>query len=247
MDQIKTARTAGVLYLAVTFLSLFTVFFAQSSLIVTGDAEATVANIMANKTLFSIGFLSDLLVQIIHIFLTIALYKLLKPVNKNQASLMAILALIPVPIAMLNVLNQIIPLILLSGAEYLAVFTAEQINALVLLFLNISRYGMFIAQIFWGLWLYPLGYLVYKSGYIPKIIGAMLIIGGFGYLIDFMIVFLLPSFDVTISMLTFWGEVILPLWLLLRGVKIQSSDDRSIDHRVSSESFSLNRRFKQLG
>ena len=229
MNPNKTARIAGALYLAVTFLSLFTVFFAQGSLIVPGDAAATAANIMANKRLFSIGFLSDLLVQIIHIFLTIALYKLLKPVNGNQASLMAILALIPVPIAMLNVLNQIIPMILLSGAEYLAVFTADQINALVLLFLNISSYGMFIAQIFWGLWLIPLGYLVYKSGFIPKLIGALLIIGGLGYIIDFMIVFLLPNHDVTIIILTFWGEVILPIWLLLKGVKMQTSDVHTLD------------------
>jgi hypothetical protein len=217
------SRFAGISYLIVTVLSLFGVFFVQDSIIVSGDATTTANNIMANRMLFSLGFISDLIVQVIHVFLALALYKLLKPVNKNQAGLMVILALVPVPIAMLNVLNQIVATILLSGAEYLTVFPADQLNALVLLFLNISSHGTFIAQIFWGLWLFPLGYLVYKSGYIPRIIGVLLIIGCFGYLVDFFLVFLFPNYDMTISLFTFWGEIIFPLWLLIRGGKIPQS------------------------
>ena len=214
------SRVAGISYLLVTVLSLFGVFLVQDSIIVPGDATTTANNIITNRMLFSLGFLSDLIAQVLHVFLALALYKLLKPVNKKHATLMAVLALVPVPIAMLNVLNQIVSLILLSGAEYLTVFTADQLHALVMLFLNISNHGILIAQIFWGLWLFPLGYLVYRSGYIPRIIGVLLMIGCFGYLIDFIIFFLLPNIDMTISLFTFWGEIIFPLWLLIRGGKI---------------------------
>ena len=142
---------------------------------------------------------------------------------------MVVLFLVSVPIAMLNMLNQFAALLLLSGADHLTVFTAAQLQALVPLFLDLHEQGVFIAQIFWGLWLFPLGYLVFKSGYIPRILGVLLIIAGIGYLIDSVTFFLFPNFDVTISLFTIWGELLFALWLLFRGVDVEQWEKRALD------------------
>jgi hypothetical protein len=159
MNPNKTARIAGFLYLLHAVFAFFSMMYVPSILIVPGDAATTANNIMASESLFRIGSVSDLIAQIIFILLVLVLYKLLKPVNKNHALLMVIFALVGVPIAMLNLLNQFAALLLLSGADYLTVFTADQLQALVMLFLDLQKHGVFIAQIFWGLWLFPLGYL----------------------------------------------------------------------------------------
>ncbi len=229
MNPNKTARIAGFLYLILLPLGIFGIMYVPSILLVPGDAAATANNIMASESLFRFGIVSALIVQVIHIFLVLFLYKLLKPVNKNQALLMVIFVLVSVPIAMLNLLNQFAALLLLSGADYLAVFTADHLQALVSLFLDLRLYGLVIAWIFWGLWLFPMGYLVFKSGYIPRILGVLLIIGGFGYLIDCATFVLLPNFDVRIGMTTGYGEIILGLWLLVKGVNVEQWEKRALD------------------
>jgi len=219
----KTARIAGILYLLVAVLGIFNMMYGPSSLIVLGDAATTVNNIMASESLFRLGIVNDLAAQTVGILLVLFLYKLLKPVSKTQASLMVIFALVGIPIVMLNLLNQFAALLLLSGADYLTVFAADQLQALVMLFLNLDEHGFMIAHIFWGLWLFPMGYLVFKSGYIPRILGVLLIIGGFGYLIDFVTFFFFPSFG-PIKMFTFIGELLLPLWLLIKGVNVNGKN-----------------------
>ena len=216
MNPNKTARIAGILYLSLLPLGIFGILYVPSTLIVSGDVAATVSNIMANESLFSLSIVSALMVQIVNIFLVLFLYKLLKPVNKNHAVLMVIFSLLGVPIAMLNELNQFGVLLLLSGADY-----ADQLQAMVPLFLDLHDHGIIIAQIFWGFWLFPMGYLVFKSGYIPRILGVLLIIGGFGYLLDSFTLILFPNFDVTFSEFTFIGELLLPLWLLIKGVNVE--------------------------
>jgi len=141
---------------------------------------------------------------------------------------MVIFILLGVPIAMLNELNHFVVL-LLSGADYLTVFTADQLQALVPLLLDLHEHGIMIAHIFWGLWLLPMGYLIFKSGYIPRILGVLLIIGGFGYLIDFVTFLLFPDFDVTIAEFTFIGELLLPLWLLIKGVDVEQWEKRALE------------------
>jgi hypothetical protein len=225
----KTARIAGLLYLSIAILAPLGDMLVRQSLIVPGDAAATARNIAASEGLFRLGFVSDLVVQTIHVFLVAVLFTLLKPVNKNQALLMVFLGLLGVPIAMLSGLNLTAALLLSSRADYLTAFAPGQLQALVPLFLDLHEQGVFIAQIFWGLWLFPLGYLVFKSGYIPRLLGVLLIIGGFGYLIDCLIVFLIPSLDVTVSLFTFWGEVLLPLWLLIKGVKVEQWERRALE------------------
>ena len=222
------ARVYGLLYL-VHFGSFFNLGFVRQSLIVPGDAAATVNNIMASESLFRLGIVSDLIAQTVFIFLVLILYKLLKPVNKNLALLMVILALVGIPIAMLNLLSHSAALLLLSGASYLTVFTADQLQALVMLFLELQTHGVSIANIFWGLWLLPLGYLVFKSGFLPRILGILLIIAGFGYLIDFFTFFLFPNFDTTISLFTWWGELLFALWLLIKGVNVEKWEKRALE------------------
>jgi hypothetical protein len=217
----KTARIAGLLYLLVAVIGGFSIIFVSSTLIVPGDAATTAKNIMASEGLFRLGFVGGLITQTVQILLVLVLYKLLKAVNKNHAWLMVIFSLVGIPIAMLNLLNNFAALQLLTGADYLTVFTTAQLQTLGLFFLNLQSYGVNIATIFWGLWLLPLGYLVFKSGYIPRVLGILLIIGGFGYLTDFVTFFLFPNFDVTISQFTFVGELLLPLWLLIKGVNVE--------------------------
>jgi len=226
MSSIKnTARVAGILYLLLAVFGAFGILYIPS-LIVPGDAAATVDNIRASESLFRLAFVSGLIGQTVFILLVLVLYKLLKPVNNDHALLMVIFALVSVPITMLNQVNQMAAL-LLSGADYLTVFTADQLHAQVMFFLDLSEHGVAIAQIFWGLWLLPFGYLVFKSGYLPRILGVFLMIGCFGYLIDFSTFFLFPNFEATISQFTGIGELFFPLWLLIKGVNVEQWEKHS--------------------
>ena len=214
----KTARVAGYLYLMLFPLGIFGIIYIPSSLIVLGDAATTASNIMANELLYRLSIVTALTLQIVYIFLALALYKLLNPVDKNNAVLMVILVLVAAPIAMLNELNHVAVLLVLSGSDLLTTFSLDQVQASVPLFLNLHEHGVFIAQIFWGLWLFPMGYLIFKSNFLPLALGILMIIGGFGYLVDSFVYFIFPDFDVTVSEFTFLGELLLPLWLMFKGV-----------------------------
>jgi hypothetical protein len=220
----KTSRIAGFLYLLVVPLGLFSLNV-SSRLIVPGDAAKTANNILASESLFRLSIVSGLLAAIVMILVVLFLYKLLKPVNSNMASLMVIFLLLAVPIAMLNEINEFAVLLLLSGADYLKVFTTEQLQSLALLFLRLASCGGDIAYIFWGLWLIPLGYLVFKSSFLPRILGVLLIISGFGYLINSFAIFL--GSIINISLFTAWGEVLFLLWLLIKGVNAEKWEKRA--------------------
>jgi hypothetical protein len=222
----RTARFAGALYLALAPFSIFGIIYVPSVLIVPGDAAATAGNIMASEGLFRSGIVSHLIGQTIFVFLVLALYQLLKPVNQRHAVLMVVLALLGVPIAFLNELNHFAVLLLLSGPEYLAAFTTDQLHAQAMLFLDLRSFGISVAQIFWGLWLFPLGYLVYRSGFLPRVLGVLVMIGGVGYLFDVVAFLRFPDSTVSISQFTFVGEVVLPLWLLFKGVDVAQWEKR---------------------
>jgi hypothetical protein len=214
----KTARIAGFLYLVVAICSGFAAFV-RSSLIVVGDAAATAHKIAASESLFRFGIVSDLVGQIFHILLVLALYELFKTVHKNQALLMAAFGLVPVPVAMLNQLNEFAVLPLLGSAD----------SSQVLFFLNLQNQGVLIAQIFWGLWLFPLGYLAFKSDALPRVLGILLIIAGIGYLVDSFGRFLFTNYDLTVSMYTFIGEVLFLLWLLIKGMNVEKWKQRAAE------------------
>ena len=196
MSPRKAARLAGILYLLVIVFGMFAELYVSLSLVVPGDATTTASNIMASELLFRIGFLSGLFHHTCFLLLVLAFYVLLKPVNRNIALLMVVLGLGAVPIMMLNMLNQFAALLLLSGADYLTVFTADQLQALALLFLDFHSHGYFVAGMFSGLFLLPLGHLFFKSGYVPKVLGVVLMIGCLGYLLELFSVFVIPSYGV---------------------------------------------------
>jgi len=221
------ARVAGILYLSMVPLGFFGMY-GHSNLFVPGDAVATVTNIMASESLFRLSIMSALIVQIVNILLVLVLYKLLKPVSRNYAILMVIFFLVSVPITMLNELNQFSALQLLSGSDYLAVFRTDQLQTQVMIYLGRHEHGIHISGLFWGLWLFPMGYLVFKSGFLPKILGVLLIIGCFGYLIDSVRFFFFPSVE-PIVLYTFWGELLLPLWLLIKGVNVELWEKRILE------------------
>jgi len=227
------ARTAGFLYLLALPFMFYSFLYVTSNLIVPGDAATTANNIMASEGLFRSGIVSWLIGQTVFMLLPLVLYKLLKPVNKNHALLMVIFLLVSVPIAFINELNQFAVLLLLSGADYLTVFTADQLQALVMLFLDLHELGGVIAGIFWGLWLFPYGYLVYKSGFLPRILGVLLIIGSFGYVIDSLTSLLFPSYAAIVSQIAlvpnFISEFALMLWLLIKGVNVEQWEKRALE------------------
>lgn len=228
MNPNKIARIAGILYVFPWVLSIFA-FMLRQNIIVPGDAATTAGNIMASESQFRLSIVSDLIVQVVFVFLVLLLYKLLKPVNKNHAAIMVILFLVSVPIAMLNLLNQFAAILLLSGADYLSSFATDQLQTLALFFVDLHEVGIMIAYIFWGLWLFPLGYLVFKSGFLPRILGILLMISCFGYLIDFFTFFLFPSFGVSINTFTGWAELFLCLWLLIMGVNVERWEQRALE------------------
>ena len=228
---VKHVRVSAFLLLILSPLAVFGMIYVPSILIVPGDAAATARNIMASESLFRLGIASTLFSQLVGIFWVLVLYQLLKPVNKNMAVLMVILNLLIVPIAMLNELNQFAVLLLSSGADYLRVFTPGQLHALISLFLNLHDYGIKIAGIFWGLWLFPYGFLVFKSGFLPRFIGVLLMIGCFGYLIQSFVGFLSPNlvvYTALLSVITSSGELLLPLWLLIKGVNVEQWEKRAL-------------------
>ncbi len=220
------ARRAGLLYLIGSVAGVFGILYGPS-LVVLGDAAATARNILASESLFRLSIVSALLDQIIFIFVVLALYQLLKAVNQTMAVLMVIFLLLSVPIAMLDELNDVAVLFLLSGADSLNGFTADQLHALALLFLNMRELGLNIAQIFWGLWLFPMGYLVFTSGFLPRILGVLLMIDCVGYVMQSFAAFLLPNLEVNFALLTGWGELSLILWLVIRGVNVERWEKRA--------------------
>jgi hypothetical protein len=228
-SQRRAARIAGFLYPIVIIAGIFSEFFVRSSLIVPRDAAVTVKHILTSEWLFRISHVSDLIAHTCYFLLALALYVLLKPVNKNLALLFVFIVAISVAILCINMLNHFAALLLLSGAGYLKVFEAEQLHALALFFLNLHTYGYLIAQIFYGGWLLPLGYLVFKSGYFPRILGILLVIASFSYLIDFLTQIFFPDYVAIISPIVVMpaaiAEILFALWLLLKGVNIQQKDN----------------------
>ena len=220
----KTARMAGFLYLAYFATFFFADNGVHSTAVGSEDAAAIAHNIMASEWLFRTGFMSFLLAAAFFLLSAWALYVLLKPVNKDLALLFVLLNLGGVAIKCISLLSEFAALLLLSGADYLKVFQADQLQALAILFLNLYQNGFMIAQIFFGTWLLPLGYLVFKSGFLPRILGILLIIDCFAILIWFFQFFLFPGYEV-ISYLclaeSFIAEASLCLWLLIKGVKDQ--------------------------
>ena len=194
MDSIKkTARLAGLLYLLLAVTGAFSMLYVPSTLFVFGDAAATAEKIMSFESLFRAGILSGIVSNVLFVLLVLALYHLLKETNRKHAMLMVTLVVIGVATGFVNTINQLGALIALSGAEFLSAFEESELEALAYLFLRLHSHGIQIIQIFWGLWLFPFGLLVYRSRYIPRILGDLLVIAGAGYLLGTVTFLVLPQ------------------------------------------------------
>lgn len=219
----KAARVAGLLYLLIFLVGPFTFFFVRSRIIVQGDAAATVHNIMSSGLLFRLGIAGDAVIFLAEIVLAAILYSLLRQVNRTFALVMMSSRLAEAVLQGVNLLNYSLVLLLLGGAGYLAAFEPGQVDALVLLFLNAYEYVALVWGMFFGLHLLVLGYLLFRSGYFPAILGVLLGLSSLGYLADSFGTFLSPTYEQLFSwiviVLAVPGELAFTLWLLIRGVR----------------------------
>src|SRR5438552_4284771 len=218
----KAARIAGAIYLTMVFTAPFSLIYVPSKLIVRGDASATADNILAHETMFRLSIFGDLIGQVVFICLGIALYRLLSKVNKTWAALMVAFVLVSAAVGFFDTLNNIAALILFRGGEFLTVFDKPQRDALAMLFLRLHSQGISIDEIFWGLWLFPFGLLVFRSGFLPRWIGVWLMINCFGYVVLSAIALFAPDFYGTafkFSQPVLFGELAVMLWLLIKGAK----------------------------
>lgn len=220
----KIARIAGLLYLGIVITGIFSLMYVPKTLIDWDNPTTTINNIGTNQDLYRLGIVSGLLCYTLFLLLPFVLYKLLNRVNDTLAKLMVFIAFVSVPIYFINVQNEFTILSLVSGADYLNSFSAEQIKSMVMLYLDQYENGMRMVHIFSGLWLFPFGYLVFKSGFLPKILGILLMLGCFGYLINFTCNTLIPDYSEIgiasyIRLPASIGEIGICFWLLVIGVK----------------------------
>ncbi|WP_276391240.1 DUF4386 domain-containing protein [Eudoraea chungangensis] len=218
----KTARLAGFLYLLLILFGIFNLMIVPSKLIVWNDAPTTITNLTNSLWLFKLGITAGIITFLSFLALVLVLYKLLQSVNKNQAMVMLVLVVVSIPISFVNMLNKFSVLTLLENPSYLSGYSSVDTQNQIMLQLNYFYNGVQISEIFWGLWLFPFGYLVYKSGFLPKLLGIFLMAGCFGYLIDFFGGLLIDSYSEytianIISIPGTIGEFGICLWLLIFG------------------------------
>lgn len=215
------ARVTGLVGVGVLAAGTFAGVVA-SRLIVRGDAVATSTNIVASSFLFRLGIVSNLVMMVLWLFYALLLYRLLRTVNRSHAMVMLVLVLAATPIYMLNQVNQFAALLLAS----------DKLSEQVKLFLELYRTGNMIAAIFFGLWLFPMGLLVFKSGFFPKLLGVLLMVGTLGYLVLFTQAFLFPGSESSLwtnpfLVVTHLAELAMMLWLLIRGLNVENWEKRN--------------------
>ncbi|MGB3776901.1 MAG: DUF4386 domain-containing protein [Tunicatimonas sp.] len=218
----KKARIAGILYLLLIVCGLTYLVYVPAQLIDLKNATKTIENIRDSELLFRLGIVVGICSFLVFTFLPLALYNLLQNVNKVAAKFMVLFALVSVPISFINILNKFSVLTLINKPEYAQKLGQAEFQTQVMLYLENYNSGVQLSQIFWGLWLLPFGYLVYKSDFLPKILGIFLMAGCFGYLITFFGGFLYSDFNKTIisDVVGFpasIGEIGICLWLLIMG------------------------------
>jgi len=222
---VKAARIAGGIYLLMVLTAPFSLIYVPSKLIVRGNALATADNILAHETMFRLSIFGDLIGHVIFICLAVALYRLLSNVNKTWAILMMSFVLVSAAVGFLNALNNIAAVILFRGGEFLDVIDKTQRDALGMLFVRLHNNGEFISEIFWGVWLFPFGLLVYRSGFLPRLLGVWLIVACFAWIALSITALFFPShYGAAFTWLqpAFFAEMAIMLWLLIRGANLSA-------------------------
>ena len=219
----KAARVAGAVYLALVLTAPFSLLYVPGKLIVRGNAAATASNILTHEMLFRLCIVSELLSSVIFICLGLALYRLLSGVNKTWAGAMVALVLVSAAVGFLNVLNYVAALTLIHGTEFLAAFETPQSYALGMLFLRLHGQGEMMNEIFWGLWLFPFGLLVFRSGFLPRFLGVWLMLACFVWVALSLTALLFPPYyEAAFKMAqpVLFAELAIMLWLLIKGAKV---------------------------
>ncbi len=216
----RTARMAGVLWILMSISGAFSMIFVRGKLVVTGDILATAGNIVSHELLLRFGFICDLVMMVLLLATAIVLYRLFYTIEKNLAALMVLLAALGSAIGMLNCLNELAPLRLLGMSEGTNIFEAGQLEAQAMLYLQAYEDGYVVAQVFFVLWVLPLGLLIYRSGFLPKAFGVLFVIettfglaGSFAY-------FLFPGWGIEEIMLApgAFAEISFMFWLAIKGI-----------------------------
>jgi hypothetical protein len=221
----RYARIGGVLYLAIIVLGLFGEAFVRGTLVVSGDATATANAILASESLWRAGIAGDLLMQVLDLPVIVVLYVLLRPVSETLALLATFLNLIQTAVLVANKLTLLAPILLLGDAKVLGAFSSDQLHALSYLAINAHGYGFGVGLIFFGFACLFRGYLVFKSGYFPKVLGLLLALAGLSYLVNSFALLLAPSLASAlfpaILLPAFVGELVFALWLIFKGVNVE--------------------------
>lgn len=219
----QQARFAGFLYFLLALTAPWGLMVVPGKLIVRGDATATADNLRASEGLMRLGIASELVHQVIAVFLLLELYKLFKPVDEGLSRQLVVMgALLSVPIMFVNLLNDVAALYLVSGSETLAAFSRPQLDSLAYLFVHLHGKGITVASIFWGLWLFPFALLVLRSRFIPRIFGYLLMIAGAAYLVDSFVTLVLPRYAEAVGKVALqlvMAEVPIIFWLLIWGAR----------------------------
>lgn len=223
MDTLKRqARVAGFLYLVVVITGPFLLLYVPGKLFVPGDATATARNILAHEGLFRAYIVTGIVGELFFVATILALYRLLREVGPQLAALMVISILIDVPLAILSLANNVAVLAFVRGAEILAAFDPPQRDALATLLIEVDRQGILVSEVFWGMWLLPLGILIVRSGFLPRWLGIWIFANGIAYLAISLTGLLVPEQHKTITnvaMPILFGEMALMLWLLIVGAR----------------------------
>lgn len=230
----KTARFAGLIYLIVVLTGIFSLAYVPSQLIVWDNAPKTFQNITESLALFRLSIASSIICYTAFLLLPLVLYQLLAAVNDKIAKLMVILALVSVPISFVNLQNKYAVLSIVEKAGYWKVFTQEQLQSQMMFYLDHYSNGILIVQVFWGLWLFPFGYLVFKSGMLPKILGILLMMGCIGYVSNVIGHTAIPNYSESgissyITLPASLGEIGICLWLLVIGIKTKPKTTETIN------------------
>lgn len=218
----KVARVAGLLYVLLSILGIYGLLFVPSALVVHGDAAATAHNILGSETFYRSGIVADLISQALFILVALVLYRLLKGVDKMLAMLMLIFAAVQIPLSFLAEVHHLAVLTILDSTGTAAAFSEAQRIAQMMVSLDSYDNGILVDEIFMGLWLFPLGVLILRSGFLPRILGVLLFIAGLAYLAESITWLLLPAFGHFVSKFASplrALELATPLWLLIMGAK----------------------------
>ena len=220
--QKRLARIAGLLYLVVGITGPFVLIYVPGKLFVRGDAAATAANLVAHQTLVQAHVFTSVVSELFFVAAVLALFRLLVGLGRDLAAAMAVLVLVEAPLSFLRAAGELAALALARGGEVVAAFDRPQRDALAALLIELNGHGLTVSELFWGLWLVPLGVLVWRSGFIPRFIGAWLVANGAAYVATFAAGVLLPqhrALVTTVAMPIMFGEVALMLWLVAVGAR----------------------------